>query len=106
MFLNTMARTTIDKRIIVHKLNDIAQRERKITFARVCVISERNSSEVILSWPNQLPRYGGARVNEFRWWTNFTPQTVMRVEFHPASNMAEHGKRRFYGMPIDNIELI
>ena len=35
-----------------------------------------------------------------------TPQTVMRVEFHPASNMAEHGKWRFYGMPIDNIELV
>ena len=37
---------------------------------------------------------------------NFTPQTVMRVEFHPASNMAEHGKWRFYGMPIDKIELV
>ena len=35
-----------------------------------------------------------------------TPQTVIRVEFHPASNMAEHGKWRFYGMPIDNIELV
>ena len=35
-----------------------------------------------------------------------TPQTVMRVEFHPASNMAEHGKWRFYGMPIDNTELV
>ena len=35
-----------------------------------------------------------------------TPRTVMRVEFHPASNMAEHGKWRFYGMPIDNIELV
>ena len=30
----------------------------------------------------------------------------MRVEFHPASNMAGHGMRRFYGMPIDNIELV
>ena len=39
-------------------------------------------------------------------YTTFTPQTVMRVEFHPASNMAEHGKWRFYGMPIDNIELV
>ena len=37
---------------------------------------------------------------------NGTPQTVMQVEFHPASNMAEHGKWRFYGMPIDNIELV
>ena len=36
----------------------------------------------------------------------YTPQTVMRVEFHPASNMAEHGKWRLYGMPIDNIELV
>ena len=57
--------------------------------------------------------------NEFSWSTvrlrqqnstrecyTFTPQTVMRVEFHPASNMAEHGKWRFYGMPIDNIELV
>ena len=35
-----------------------------------------------------------------------TPQTVMWVEFHPASNMAEHGKWWFYGMPIDNIELV
>ena len=35
-----------------------------------------------------------------------TPQTVMRVEFHPASNMAEHGKWRLYGMPIDNIEVV
>ena len=32
----------------------------------------------------------------------FTPQTVMRVEFHPALIMAEHGKWRFY----DNIELV
>ena len=39
-------------------------------------------------------------------YSKFTPQTVMRVEFHPASNMAEHGKWRFYGMPIDNIELV
>ena len=38
--------------------------------------------------------------------STITPQTVMRVEFHPASNMAEHGKWRFYGMPIDNIELV
>ena len=38
--------------------------------------------------------------------TFFTPQTMMRVEFHPASNMAEHGKRRFYGMPIYSIELV
>ena len=30
----------------------------------------------------------------------------MRVEIHPASNMAEHGKLRFYGMPIENIELV
>ena len=37
---------------------------------------------------------------------HLTPQTVMRVEFHPASNMAEHGKWRVYGMPIDNIELV
>ena len=38
--------------------------------------------------------------------TKVTPQTVMRVEFHPASNMAEHGKWRLYGMPIDNIEVV
>ena len=31
---------------------------------------------------------------------------MMRVESHPASNMAEYGKWPFYGMPIDNIELI
>ena len=35
-----------------------------------------------------------------------TLQTMMRVEFHPASNMMKHGKWRFYGMPIDNIELV
>ena len=45
-------------------------------------------------------------VRNGEWGAMITPQTVMRVEFHPASNMAEHGKWRFYGMPIDNIELV
>ena len=58
--------------------------------------------------PTHLPRWEevARRKPSERQVDTVTPQTVMRVEFHPASNMAKHGKWRFYGMPIDNIELL